>query len=98
MVEVRKTSSFSDWMARLRDHRARAKIAARIDRLALGNAGDVRPVGEGICELRMHNGPGYRVYFTKRGEALIVLLCGGDKSAQAKDIKAARALAATLDD
>ena len=98
MVEVRKTLTFSDWMAGLRDHRARAKIAARIDRLALGNAGDVRPVGEGISELRIHYGPGYRVYLTKRSEALIVLLCGGDKSAQAKDIEAARALAANLDD
>lgn len=85
-------------MAGLRDHRARAKIAARIDRLALGNPGDVGPVGEGVSELRIHYGPGYRVYFVKRGRTLIVLLCGGDKSSQAKDIKAARALAANLED
>ena len=82
----------------LRDHRAKAKIAARIDRLAFGNPGDVRPVGEGISELRIDYGPGYRVYFVKRGNAVIVLLCGGDKSAQTKDIKAAKTLAANLED
>jgi len=98
MVEVRKTPTFSDWMAGLRDHRARAKIAARIDRLAFGNPGDVRPVGEGVSELRIHYGPGYRVYFVKRGRTLIVLLCGGDKSTQTKDIKAARVLAANLEE
>jgi putative addiction module killer protein len=98
MVEVRKTPTFSDWMAGLRDHRTRAKIAARIDRLALGNPGDLGPVGEGVSELRIHYGPGYRVYFVKRGRTLIVLLCGGDKSSQARDIKAARALAANLED
>ena len=85
-------------MARLRDHRARAKIAARIDRLALGNLGDVEPVGEGVSELRIHYGPGYRVYFVKRGGTLILLLGGGDKSTQAKDVKAAKMLAANLED
>lgn len=98
MIEVRKTPTFSDWMAGLRDRRARGKIAARIDRLALGNPGDVGPVGEGVGELRIHYGPGYRVYFVKPGRTLIVLLCGGDKSTQTKDIKAARALAASLED
>jgi putative addiction module killer protein len=98
MIEVRKTPTFSDSMAGLRDHRARGKIAARIDRLALGNPGDVGPVGGGVSELRIHYGPGYRVYFVKRGMTLIVLLCGGDKSTQTKDIKAARALAASLED
>jgi len=98
MIEVRKTAIFSDWMAGLRDHRARAKIAARIDRLALRNPGDVAPVGEGISELRIHYGPGYRVYFVSRGKTLIVLLCGGDKSTQTKDIKTAKVLAASLDD
>jgi len=98
MIEVRKTATFSDWMAGLRDHRARAKIAARIDRLALCNAGDVRPVGEGVSELRIHSGPGYRVYFVARGKALIVLLCGGDKSTQNKDIKTAKMLAVGLED
>jgi len=98
MIEVRKTAVFSNWMADLRDHRARAKIAARIDRLASGNPGDVQPVGEGVSELRIHYGPGYRVYFAPRGTMLIVLLCGGDKSTQTKDIKAARMLAANLED
>ena len=85
-------------MAGLRDHRARAKIAARIDRLASGNPGDVRPVGGGVGELRIHYGPGYRVYFVERGTTLIVLLRGGDKSTQTKDVKAARVLAANLED
>jgi len=85
-------------MTTLRDHRAGAKIAARIDRLAFGNPGDVRPVGGGISELRIHYGPGYRVYFVKRGSTLILLLCGGDKSTQTKDIKAAKKLAANLED
>jgi putative addiction module killer protein len=98
MIEVRKTATFSDWMVRLRDHRARARIAARIDRLALGNLGDVEPVGEGVSELRIHYGPGYRVYFVKRGGTLILLLCGGDKSTQAKDIKAAKMLASNWED
>jgi len=98
MVEVRKTAAFSDWMAGLRDHRARAKIAARIDRLALGNPGDVEPVGEGVSELRIHYGPGYRVYFVRRGGALIILLCGGDKGTQARDIGAAKMLAAELEE
>ena len=98
MIEVRKTEIFVDWMARLRDHRARAKIAARIDRLAHGNPGDVEPVGEGVSELRIHYGPGYRVYFVRRGSALVILLCGGDKATQAKDIRSAKALAANLED
>ncbi|MBM3581017.1 MAG: type II toxin-antitoxin system RelE/ParE family toxin [Alphaproteobacteria bacterium] len=98
MIEVRQTTLFSKWMAGLRDGRARAKIAARIDRLALGNQGDVAPVGEGISELRIHYGPGYRVYFVRRGKVLIVLLCGGDKSTQSRDIKAAKILAAQLED
>ncbi len=83
---------------RLRDHRARAKIAARIDRLAAGNSGDVEPVGEGVSELRVHYGPGYRVYFVRRGLELIVLLCGGNKSTQAKDIRTAKTIAANLED
>ncbi len=98
MIEVRKTKTFAEWMNRLRDHRAKAKIAIRIDRLALGNSGDVEPVGEGVSELRIHYGPGYRVYFVKRGRVLIVLLCGGNKSTQTKDIKTAKALAANLED
>jgi putative addiction module killer protein len=97
MIEVRKTAIFAEWMAGLRDIRAKAKIAARIDRMALGNPGDVEPVGAGVSELRIHHGPGYRVYFTRRHLTLIVLLCGGDKSTQAKDINAAKALAAKLE-
>jgi putative addiction module killer protein len=85
-------------MAALRDHRARAKIAARIDRLALGNPGDVAPVGEGVSELRIHYGPGYRVYFITRSQTLVVLLCGGDKSTQTKNIRAAKLLAAKFED
>jgi len=98
MFEVRKTAVFSNWLSGLRDPRAKAKIAARVDRLAIGNPGDVQPVGEGISELRIHYGPGYRVYFMKRGKTLIVLLCGGNKSTQSKDIKAAKILAANLED
>lgn len=97
-MEVRQTPVFSKWMAALRDHRARAKIAARIDRLALGNPGDVAPVGEGVSELRIHYGPGYRVYFITRSQTLVVLLSGGDKSTQTKNIRAAKLLAAKFED
>jgi putative addiction module killer protein len=97
MTEIRQTTVFAEWMTGLRDRRAKAKIAAMIDRLALGNPGDVAPVGEGVSELRIHYGPGYRVYFVRQNLMLIVLLCGGDKSTQAKDIKAAKALAANLE-
>ena len=85
-------------MVGLRDDRAGGKIVARIDRLALGNPGDVAPVGEGVSELRIHYGPGYRVYFAQRARLLIVLLCGGDKSTQERDIQTARRLAADLED
>jgi putative addiction module killer protein len=77
----------------LRDERARTLIASRLDRLAYGHAGDAEPVGKGISELRLHFRPGYRIYFQQRGKTMIVLLCGGDKSSQAKDIKAAKRLA-----
>lgn len=97
MIEIRKTAVFARWMAKLADRRARAKIAARIDRLAFGNPGDVAPVGAGISELRIHDGPGYRVYFLQQGDTLVVLLCGGDKSTQAKDIAKAKILAAGLE-
>ena len=92
-AEVVRTPEFAGWLSRLRDSAARAVIARRIDRLANGNAGDVRPVGEGVSELRIDVGPGYRVYFVRRGERLIVLLCGGDKDSQARDIARARFLA-----
>ena len=84
------------WFARLKDREARARILVRIRRLSLGNPGDAKPVGEGVSELRIDYGPGYRVYFIRRGEALIVLLGGGDKSAQASNIRAALALARTI--
>ncbi|HEX3131344.1 MAG TPA: type II toxin-antitoxin system RelE/ParE family toxin, partial [Thermoanaerobaculia bacterium] len=80
MIEVRRTDVFAVWLDDLRDLRARARIQARIERLALGNPGDVRPVGEGVSELRIDHGPGYRVYFVNRGKELIILLAGGDKS------------------
>jgi putative addiction module killer protein len=97
MVELRQTETFRKWRSRLRDERARALIASRLDRLAYGHAGDAAPVGEGISELRIHYGPGYRIYFRKRGNALIVLLCAGDKSSQAKDIETAKRLAGELE-
>jgi putative addiction module killer protein len=78
---------------RLKDQRIRALIASRLDRLAFGNPGDVKPVGEGISELRIDHGPGYRIYFQKLGSTIIILLCGGDKGTQAKDIKTAKHLA-----
>jgi putative addiction module killer protein len=96
MIEIRKTSVFAEWLDGLRDIQARARVQARIERLAAGNPGDVEPVGEGVSELRINYGPGYRVYFKKQGRMLMVLLAGGDKSTQAKDIKAALRLARNL--
>ena len=93
MVEFKQTETFRKWRTRLRDERARALIASRLDRLAFGNPGDVKPVGQGISELRVDYGPGYRVYFLRRGDKIIILLCGGDKSTQAADIKTAKRLA-----
>lgn len=88
-MEVRKTDAFAQWLDGLRDIQARARVQARIERLATGNPGDVEPVGEGVSELRINYGPGYRVYFKRRGRQIVILLAGGDKSTQAKDIKAA---------
>ena len=96
MIEIRKTKAFAQWLDDLRDIKARARVQARIERLASGNPGDVEPVGEGVSELRINYGPGYRVYFKKRGRELIILLAGGDKSTQAKDIKTALRLAHDL--
>lgn len=93
MIELKQTETFRKWWTRLKDERARGVIFARLDRLAYGHPGDVQPVGEGISELRIHHGPGYRVYFQRKGHTVIILLCGGDKSTQAKDIKAAKRLA-----
>lgn len=94
MLELKQTETFRKWWTKLRDERARGLIASRLDRLAYGHTGDAEPVGQGISELRIHYGPGYRIYFQKRGETIVILLCGGDKSSQAKDIKAAKRLAA----
>ena len=96
MIKVRKTDAFAEWLDRLRDIQARARVQARIERLAAGNPGDVEPIGEGVSELRINYGPGYRVYFKQRGRQIIILLAGGDKSTQAKDIKDALLLARHL--
>jgi putative addiction module killer protein len=96
MAELRQTERFARWLDGLRDVRGRARILARIERLAAGNPGDVAPVGEGVSEMRIDVGPGYRVYFTRRGRTLIVLLAGGNKQTQAVDIRAALQLARGL--
>jgi putative addiction module killer protein len=98
MVDVRETDEFSDWLHGLRDARARAKILIRIDRLADGNPGDAAPVGQGVSELRINYGPGYRVYYVQCGKRYILLLAGGDKSTQRKDIAAAKRLAVAYED
>ena len=96
MIEVRQTEAYGRWFDSLRDRRARARIDARIRRLSLGNPGDVRPVGEGVSELRIDYGPGYRVYFVQRGRTLVLLLAGGDKDTQDRDIRIALELAREL--
>jgi putative addiction module killer protein len=96
MLEVRKTEIFVRWLDGLRDIQARARILARIERLATGNPGDVKPIGEGVSELRIDYGPGYRVYFSKRGPSVVILLAGGDKRTQASDVKIALRLARNL--
>jgi putative addiction module killer protein len=96
MIEIRQTEVYSDWLRRLRDRTAKANIAMRTQRLASGNAGDAKSVGQGVHELRIDIGPGYRVYFVLRGTVFILLLCGGDKGSQKADIQKAKALAAEL--
>ncbi len=96
MIEIRQTEVYSQWFDDLRDRQARARINARIRRLSLGNPGDVKPVGEGVSEMRIEYGPGYRVYFVRRGQALVILLAGGDKHTQDRDIKMAQDLARQL--
>ena len=96
MMEIRQTETFSKWLRGLRDRQARARIQTRIDRLQLGLTGDVKPVGEGVSELRIDYGPGYRIYYVKRGQTLIILLAGGDKRTQDTDIKTALKLARDL--
>jgi putative addiction module killer protein len=93
MIEIRETTTYSEWFASLRDLRARARIDIRIRRLSLGNPGDAKSVGEGVRELRIDYGPGYRVYYLQRGPLLIMLLGGGDKRTQDRDIRSAQALA-----
>jgi putative addiction module killer protein len=96
MFMIRRTRDYADWIKTLKDFRAQARIADRIDRLAAGNPGDVKPVGEGVSELRINYGPGYRVYFVRDGSIVYVLLGGGDKSTQDKDIRLAKKLAQQL--
>ena len=93
MYDVRRTAEFLGWLIGLRDVQARARIAKRLDRLAQGNFGDARSVGNGVSELRFDFGPGYRVYYTMRGQVVVILLCGGDKGSQQQDIERAVALA-----
>lgn len=96
MKQIVTTEVFDDWFADLRDARAKVRIQVRIDRAQLGNFGDSEPVGEGVSEMRIHYGPGYRVYFAQRGLEVVILLAGGNKSSQAKDIKKALELARKL--
>ncbi|HPD56675.1 MAG TPA: type II toxin-antitoxin system RelE/ParE family toxin [Smithellaceae bacterium] len=98
MIEIRQTEHYSKWFDKIKDRNARARINIRIRRLSLGNPGDVKPVGQSISELRIDYGPGYRVYFTQRGNTLIILLAGGDKKTQADDIKKAIKLAQEIED
>jgi putative addiction module killer protein len=97
MFDILETHIYATWFSRLRDERAKARINARIYRLSRGNAGDVKPVGSGISEMRIDYGPGYRLYFIRRGKTVILLLCGGDKSSQRADITLAKALADDLE-
>jgi putative addiction module killer protein len=96
MIEISKTATFATWIDGLRDIRARARVLARVEGFAGGHAGDVKPVGEGVSEMRIDYGPGYRVYFKKRGRSLVILLAGGDKGTQKRDINTALRLARNL--
>jgi len=96
MFEIRKTDVYAKWLDGLRDARARARVLVRVERLAAGNPGDVRPVGEGVSELRVDYGPGYRVYFKKQARTIVILLAGGDKRTQSDGVKTALRLARNL--
>ena len=98
MIEVRQTPEYAAWFATLRDRVAKTRIDIRIRRLSLGNPGDAKPIGDGVSEVRIDHGPGYRVYFVQRGSVLVVLLAGGDKSTQAQDIRKAKTLARNLEE
>lgn len=93
MFEIIRSTTFSQWLSDMRDNQARMRVLARLDRMALGNFGDVQPVGEGISELRIHYGPGYRLYCLQSGPRVVVMLCGGDKSSQSRDIEQAKLIA-----
>lgn len=97
MLRILQTETFRRWRSRLKDQTVRGLIAARLDRLAFGHLGDAKPVGDGIGELRIHHGPGYRLYFRRRGDAIVILLCGGTKRTQSADIAAAKRIAAELE-
>jgi len=97
MLEVRRTTEFADWLTGLQDVQARARIAKRIDRIAQGNWGDVKPVGDGVSEIRFAFGPGYRLYYTRRGTVVVILLCGGDKGSQIRDIEKAKTMAKEIE-
>lgn len=98
MIEVRETPDFTNWLGALTDQRVRLQIVRRISRVAAGNFGDTKSVGGAVNELRIDHGPGYRVYYTRRGKAVVILLCGGDKRTQSKDIRKAKEIAETLED
>lgn len=98
MIDLIRSTTFDHWLSGLHDRQARSRILVRLDRLALGNPGDVKPVGDGVSEMRVDYGPGYRVYFVRRGEIVIILLCGGDKSTQTRDIAQAKRLASVWKD
>lgn len=98
MIEIRKTKIFTEWLDGLKDRRAKARIQARIDRMEMGNFGDMAPVSEGVSELRIFYGPGYRVYFIQRGLVVVILLSGGDKSNQISDIARAKEIAKQIED
>lgn len=98
MIQIRETDTYARWFRELRDVRARARINIRIRRMSLGNFGDVRPVGHGVSELRIDYGPGYRVYFVRRGETLVILLAGGSKRSQRRDISLALEMAEKLEE
>ena len=96
MFEVLTTDEFDRWLSNLADEKARTRISLRVARLGFGNPGDVKPIGHGLSEMRVHHGPGYRVYYKQTGKTIVIILCGGDKSSQSKDIKRAKAIAAEL--
>ena len=98
MIEVRQTEVFANWFKNLKDRKAKARVQVRIDRMEVGNFGDVAPVGQGVSEMRIAYGPSYRVYFVQKGPIIVILLCGGDNSSQSSDIIKAKAIANQLED